>query len=460
MENYQNIYAIDTNIILNDAHNLYTLSQDGSNLIIIPETVLDEIDSKKSGFDEKNYQAREFARMLDDMQMITETTYDNIKTITCRTVDDITFVIVTKDVYRADGDIINIKNYNDRKILEVITDIQELDLYSNLKFITLDLMAKTRAYSLSIKTETLQLNAKDEALEHFKTIDLEEEPKTVNDIIEHKDETFSYEVRLPDGNRKYYVVKGINLEEIKDSFFNAQTIKPKNIEQKLFSTAILDEYYNVIISNAKAGSGKTLLAISGAIAKVKNKKTDYNQIVYIRNSIESLDKGEDVGYLPGLEEKFKIYNHPLYDCIDMIALQEIKSSNKNKKNSDETELNKDVIQDKADELISSCNIETMWIGEMRGRTLSNAIVIIDEAQNMSNKSIQTALTRIDSSCKVIIIGSNNQVDNMYLNKHINGMTTVINSSKVKTDLVNLFVINLGKVLRGAITEWAETTLSK
>ena len=76
-------------------------------------------------------------------------------------------------------------------------------------------------------------------------------------------------------------------------------------------------------------SGKTLLALSGALKLVRKKQ--FQKIIYIRNSIESLDKGEDVGYLPGLEEKFKIYNHPLMDSLDYIIRSEYKRK-RNKKN--------------------------------------------------------------------------------------------------------------------------------
>ena len=102
----------------------------------------------------------------------------------------------------------------------------------------------------------------------------------------------------------------------------------------------------------------------------------------------------------------------------------------------------------------------MWVGEMRGRTLSNAFVIIDEAQNMSNKTMQMVLSRIDSTCKVVVLGSNKQIDNFYVNKHTNALTTLLKSTKIDSSLVNIFAIRLKKVLRGPITEWAESIFSK
>ena len=102
----------------------------------------------------------------------------------------------------------------------------------------------------------------------------------------------------------------------------------------------------------------------------------------------------------------------------------------------------------------------MWVGEMRGRTLSNAFIIIDEAQNMSNKTMQMVLSRIDSSCKVVVLGSNKQIDNFYVNKYTNALTTLLKSTKNENKLVNTYAIKLQKVLRGPITEWAEEIFSK
>jgi PhoH-like ATPase len=131
--------------------------------------------------------------------------------------------------------------------------------------------------------------------------------------------------------------------------------------------------------------------------------------------------------------------------------------------------NKNKVVEKLDEqevisrvqnMMERYSIQTMWVGEMRGRTLSNAFIIIDEAQNMSNKTMQMVLSRIDSSCKVVILGSNNQIDNFYVNKYTNSLTTLLKSTKNHSELVNTFAINLEKVLRGPITQWAEDIFTK
>merc|ERR1711879_308074 len=98
------------------------------------------------------------------------------------------------------------------------------------------------------------------------------------------------------------------------------------------------------------------------------------------------------------------------DSLDYIIRSEYKKKNANRKNAENIqELDDQEVSQRVEQLIQNYGIETMWVGEMRGRTLSNAFVIIDEAQNMSNKTMQMVLSRIDSSCKVVVLGSNKQI---------------------------------------------------
>ena len=327
-------------------------------------------------------------------------------------------------------------------------------------------MARTRALSLDLKVDSLLGTSSEKfSYEFIKQIEINfsEIEHLDNKNIEEIDKNyeifnFSYCFKVKDSDQMILAsienkkIQVLNEEEVRN-----QIVTPLNTEQLLFCNAILSHHYNVIIVEAKAGSGKTLLALSGALKLIKQKNKQ--KVIYIRNSIESLDKGEDVGYLPGLEEKFAIYNHPLMDSLDYMIRSEHKKRRANKKDSFENLEDKEV-QQRVELLIQNYSIETMWVGEMRGRTLSNAFVIIDEAQNMSNKTMQMVLSRIDSTCKVVVLGSNKQIDNFYVNKHTNALTTLLKSTKIDSSLVNIFAIRLKKVLRGPITEWAESIFSK
>jgi PhoH-like ATPase len=462
--NFEKYYLLDTNILLEDATNIFRLSDGSKNLIILSDTVLDELDSKKSGFDEINFQAREFARILENSKFISSELFRDIKIIRVKIEGsfDTIIDIVSKDDYRVSSKNISLNILNDRKILELTQDIKE-HYKSDIIFLSMDIMARTRALSLDIKTDSLHGKENfDFDYNFIKYIDINFEDLEFLDnqeIIkydkEHKENEYSYcfKIRYSDQivlasiqNKK---IKILDEEEVRN-----QIITPLNKEQLFFSNAIINHFYNVLIVEAKAGSGKTLLALSGALKLVKQKY--FQKIIYIRNSIESLDKGEDVGYLPGLEEKFRIYNHPLMDSLDYIIRSEHKRKRNKRSEIPYTPLEDSEVNARVEQMISNYGIETMWVGEMRGRTLSNSFIIIDEAQNMSNKTMQMVLSRVDNSCKVVILGSNKQIDNFYVNRHTNALTTLLKSTKNENDFINIFAIKLEKVLRGPITEWAET----
>lgn len=470
---YDKYYVIDTNIILQDAHSLITLSDYSQNLVIIPETVLDELDAKKSGFDEINYQAREFARLLSDAEVIDmHSVADDYKIIKIKINHgyNVRVDIISKEMYKAETSKAIASNIlNDRKILEIAKFAQ--DHYLNdenrksnkLEFLSLDIMARTRALSLNIPTTTLKGKSDDQFDYSFhKILEIDNDYSSSyfsgKDIIEidpeYKCYNFSYTFRLPSGREVLGAIHNGKIELIDEAEIRRQYVSPKNKEQLFFSNAIIDDRYQILVVDAKAGSGKTLLALSGAMKQVKKKQ--YSKIIYIRNSIESLDKGEDIGYLSGNDEKFKIYNHPLMDSIEYIVRSEMKKTVNNKSGAKVSDVHQQAVQEKVEETVAKYGIETLWTGEARGRTITDAVIIIDEAQNMSNKTMQLMLTRIDSSCKVIVLGSNNQIDNFYINKHTNGLSTLLNSTQKEYSGIKMFSIQLNKVLRGPITEWAES----
>lgn len=466
--NFEKYYLLDTNILLEDARNIFKLSDGAKNLIILSETVLDELDSKKSGYDEINFQAREFARILENSEVLNSNKYEDFKIIRLKLINqDETIVdIISKDEYSINSKNISLNILNDRKILEVAKFAKNY-YNKDIKFVSMDIMARTRAISLDIKSVALHGKDSDKFnFDFIKNIDINfEDLENLDnqDIInfdkEYKVSDFSYCLKVKHSDQVILAsiqnnkIKILDEEEVRN-----QIITPLNKEQLFFSNAIINHFYNVLIVEAKAGSGKTLLALSGALKLVRQKH--FQKIIYIRNSIESLDKGEDVGYLPGLEEKFRIYNHPLMDSLEYIIRTEHKRRRSKRDDISYTPLEDSEVSSRVEQMISNYGIETMWVGEMRGRTLSNSFIIIDEAQNMSNKTMQMVLSRVDSSCKVVILGSNKQIDNFYVNRYTNALTTLLKSTQNENNLVNIFAIKLEKVLRGPITEWAENIFSK
>lgn len=440
-------YIIDTNIILDSLENLFKL-YNSENKIVICDTVIDEVDSKKSGLDELGYRAREFARFLDSLSIDSVETNNDI-TITKLSNKSIKLELFSKSEYAADSKYAKSPAIlADRKIIECCK------YYESGILVSLDTMCRLRAICESIDVETLGNQDSDINYRFDKMIDFDKpfENQCIFEIDpEHKQNNYNYLISETCGNKLLCRVVNESIKIVDEKNLMKQDVSPKNIGQKFFVDSILDPQINLIAVSALAGSGKSLLAVATAMRLVNEKK--FNKIVYIRNSIESLDRGEDIGYLAGNDEKFAVYNHPLYDSLSFIAQKQLEKSNNNK--SKKTEIKPENLEERVNELIKRYNIETMWVGELRGRTISKAVVIWDEAQNASKKTGLLILSRLDKDCKIIITGSNAQIDNAYTNKYVNALTTILKAGFEKHKEINMTCVNLDKMIRGPITAFAE-----
>ncbi len=325
--------------------------------------------------------------------------------------------VISKEQYDVKSDNTALNIFNDRKIIE-LASFSSQHYSKEVEFLSLDIMARIRAISVGLKANSLQGSKEEFDYEFVKNIqidfdDLENlnNQNITNYDTNYKYHNFSYCFNVKNSDQVVLAtIEHQKIQILDEAEIRNQIITPLNKEQLFFSNAINEPYFNILVVDAKAGSSKTLLGLSGAIKLVRKKQ--YQKIIYIRNSIESLDKGEDVGYLPGLEEKFLIYNHPLMDSLNHMVRSEHKKKHANKDKLQYKELDEKEVALRIETMIENYGIETMWVGEMRGRTLSNSFIIIDEAQNMSNKTMQMVMSRIDNSCKVIILGSNKQIDNL------------------------------------------------
>ncbi len=451
------VYVIDTNIILQNVQNLNRLSDNNTNTIVIPETVLLELEDKKKLTNELGYYSREFARLLANMK-IKEVDYKLGFKVVKLYNNEMMLHIISKDQYESEIEQIHISESNDKRIIEVAAIAQDYYKGAQTLFLSLDVYARTFALFKGIKAETLHDDKSTvPKFEFLKKISLDSSVFNSLDGAdirkfdeEYSNENFCYTFESQDGNSTYGVIINERVQLLNESDFKALQVKPVNLKQKLFMKAILSDMFELMVIDAKAGSGKTLMSMVSAMRLID--LGHYDKIVYVRNSIESLDKGADVGYLAGNEEKFRVYNMALYDTLEFVAKKQLKKS--------ENRENKESIDSKIAELTSRYCIETLWPGEARGRTLSEAIVIMDEWQNSSEKTTQLILSRLDESCMAIVIGSNRQIDNLYLNKYNNGLTTLLKQTREKHPEISMFAIELEKAVRGKFAEFTERIFEK
>lgn len=456
-------YAVlDTNILLLDAHNLTSFP--ASTTVVIPETVLDEIDSKKSGHTEIAYQAREFGRLLAQAVDISMTYEEDLSINTLRLGDTLIELVSTSTYPSYDNVPDNV--INDRKIIEIA--LQYKNNNKDVTFVTNDVACRMRAKSLNLTVTDLR-EVEHDTFEFTKTMNIPYDlfvnvHDTPISIVnpDHKHENYNYrftsidtteQVKLayisPTGLVK--VIGKDTANEIRDA--KRQPAPPINSEQLMLSRAILEPSIDLIVVESKAGSGKTITALSNAMRLVAT-NSPYDAIIYIRASVSDLDDAEEVGYLPGLEEKFAPYLHPVKDSLDFIARKQ-RPKQKNQKVDDYEEQISALIE----ELQSTYNITAITGLGLRGRTFTNSVVIIDEAQNMSKSSLQKVLTRFGKSTKVILTGSNRQIDNAYITKFNNGLSVVLDDCTKPSTQINKYAIELTKVVRSPFSEWAEQIFS-
>lgn len=198
----------------------------------------------------------------------------------------------------------------------------------------------------------------------------------------------------------------VRLSTMKDDIFS-WGVKPRNKEQKCGLDLLMNHQIPLVSMIGRAGSGKTLMAIMAGLEQVLGlEKGRYNRII-ISRPIQTL--GKDIGYLPGtMEEKMAPWMKPIFDNMQFIM------------GTDKTML---------EAYLQKGLIEIEALAYIRGRSISDAFVIIDEAQNLTAHEVKTIITRIGENTKIVLTGDIEQIDNVYTNETSNGLTYAIEKLK-------------------------------
>ena len=456
-----NYLVLDTNILLLDAYNVVNIAkkQPVPTTIVLPETVLDEIDSKKSGTSEIAYQARQFTRLLSKATR-SPVGINGALIINVLELEGVPIWICALSGYPNFSDFeANIRS--DRKILHVADILSRK--YPNVAFCSVDGMCSLRAEAMGLQIyEHKLVDNTDIKFTHSLSVDsslfssLEGMPiTTINPA--HKLEYYNYmftdttsgQVRL--GYIQSGVVRLIT-KDVEDEL-RKQEAPPLNSGQLFFSEAILRPSNDIIICEALSGSGKTVTALSNAM-KLVSTNSPFKNILYIRNTVDDIgERDEEIGFLSGNDEKVKGYLYPFYDTVESMVRHKLKTSKLKGKEFEEK------VAESIVDMIDKYHMTAITAMHMRGRTFNDSIVIIDEAQNMSKATLQKVLTRIGKNCKVIIIGSLKQIDSKYINKYTAGLAVLLDACAKPNTGINLVGTTLERVVRGPITEWAEKLFS-
>ena len=408
------IFVIDSSVILYDHNAIYNFED---NDVAIPITVFEELDDFKKGNDTINYEAREFIRNID--KIASKSTLNDWVSI--NNSKGRFKVIMTENTTTVDAIKVFQDNKPDHHILNAALTLAAENPDKKVTLVSKDI-------NLRLKAKSLNLNADDYLTGKVKDTDkLFTGKSTVNVDDSLIDKIYQYGECTPDElglkdrkNNSYLIVKGDRSSVL--CYFNSakqiveriekQTcykITPRNSEQVFALHALLNTDIKLVSFQGVAGTGKTLIALAGALQQKKNFKQ-----IYLARPIVPLSNKE-LGFLPGdVNSKISPYMEPLWDNLKFIQSQ-FKETEKEHK------------------FIADCVKEEKLIitplAYIRGRSISNVLFIVDEAQNLTPHEVKTIVTRAGEGTKIVFTGDIHQIDTPYLDAQSNGLSHLIDKMK-------------------------------
>jgi len=434
------IFVIDTNVILYDYRCIYSFEEHN---VIIPITVLEEIDKFKRGNEIINYNAREFSRELDSL---------------------VGSGLLNEGIVLDTGGtiIVNTNIKRDRYISELFWEDKPDHRILSMAYTLASEYGKNRVYlvskdiNLRMKAKSIGIQAEDYETGKIQNIDELYKGKT---LVESVDDTLIEDIyrdecidagridfqREPYPN-EYFILR--NNKKSALGIFNSEEntiglvlkrkgygIVPRNAEQTFALDALMNDSIPLVTLSGKAGTGKTLMALAAALEVRKF----YRQI-YLARPVVPLSN-RDLGFLPGdIKSKLEPYMQPLHDNLSVIQNQYEENS------SDALRIN---------DLLNREKLVITPLAYIRGRNLSKIFFIIDEAQNLTPHEVKTIITRAGEGTKVVFTGDPYQIDTPYLDSRSNGLTWLIDRMKGQTLYAH---ITLEKGERSQLAELASNLL--
>lgn len=397
-------FVLDTNVLLYDPE---SISKFPNNHVVIPVTVLEELDTMKRLPNELGKNSRAVIRFLDSLKSIgTGNLHSGVKLENGST---IRIELELKKDYQYNFSL----SINDNRIIMTAYLLKEKG--ENVVFVSKDFAARIKAEAIGLEAEDYE-NLKYSYNTIYTGINRIEMPK-------HDIDTFYKDGKIPapDGSyhaNEYFIMNspehstGVakydqqnqNLEALL-KVSHIWGIKPRNVEQRCAVDLLLRDDIKLVTLMGPAGTGKTLLALACGLRKVFDEGV-YSRILVSRPIVPL---GRDIGYLPGTkEEKLFHWMQPIYDNLEFLCASTGSETNETLK-----------------WVMDSKKIEMEAVTYIRGRSLPKMYMIIDEAQNLTPHEIKTIISRAGEGTKVVLAGDPTQIDNPYLDKDSNGLTYAV-----------------------------------
>ncbi len=436
------IFVLDTNVILHDYQSFNHFDEHD---VVIPITVLEELDKFKKGSDIIHYHAREFMRQLDKLtgeELFAEG-------VSLGKNKGHLFISTGKEFSEKMKRSFS-ERTADHRILAVASYLHKKFASNEVVLVTQDINLRMKAKSLGILAQDYKTGKVRNIKKLHKSIETLE---NVNDDLiaalysnaeGASPEEFGLQASMSAND--FFILKGIKSNAL--AFYDGvskkllrvekkstYSIKPRNAEQTFSLSALLNPDIQLITLTGKAGTGKTLLALAAALHQRQN----YQQIFLARPIVPLANR--DLGFLPGdAKEKITPYMQPLFDNLSVIKHQFNQSSADYKR---------------IEEMVKSEKLLITPLAYIRGRSLSNIFFIVDEAQNLTPHEVKTIITRAGENTKMIFTGDIQQIDCPYLDAKSNGLSYLADKMKRQ----NIFAhINLLKGERSHLAELASDLL--
>ena len=403
-------YILDTNVLLHDPESLFSFED---NAIVLPLSVIEELDRIKRRSDEVGRNAREVSRRLDELRMQGR---------------------LSEGVGLANGGSVRIEingsqpdnhpygidlNTTDNRILALAYALMNHGQNPGI-LVTKDLNLRIKADVLGLAAEDFYSDKVDyhqlysgvtelylsvEEIDRFYREGYLDYP--ANDLHPHQ---FCI-LKLAESSSKSALGRYFHnrLHKLTPDGKAVYGIKALNKEQKFALDLLLDETIQVVTLVGKAGTGKTIMALAAGLEKVLEGGGRYNRILITRPIVPL---GNDLGYLPGdKEDKIRPWMQPIYDNLEYLCNEHIQPNGC------------------IDYLIANGKIELEALTYIRGRSIPKQFIICDESQNLSPHVIKTILTRVGRGSKIIFTGDPEQIDHPYLDASSNGLSYLVEKIK-------------------------------
>jgi PhoH-like ATPase len=409
-------FVLDTNVLLHDPRSIYSFDD---NTVVIPIYVIEELDQFKKEMSELGRNARQVARYLDGHR--SEGSLAEGVALPNGGLLKVSFVEHDLPKSMADGGLM------DNRILAVAIETRAREPNTATMFITKDTNLRIRADALGLISQDFEPERVEISDLYTGVTERVVSAEVINQLyrpgaevqVPQMDELLANQfVLFKDSANPSHTAMGrydavkktvvpLN-RQVKDGVWG---VRPRNMEQSFIVDLLLNDDIKLVTIVGKAGTGKTLMAIASGLQKVTEEAV-YQKLLVSR---PIFPLGKDIGYLPGdVEQKLNPWMQPIFDNVEYLL-----NLSKNDKKSGRGH----------HELIDLGIIEIEPLTYIRGRSIPNQYLIVDEAQNLTPHEVKTIVTRVGDNTKIVLTGDPAQIDNPYVDSTNNGLIHAMNRFK-------------------------------